>query len=94
VDILAIVILNYNGRSFLADFLPTVMAHAEGHPVYVADSASTDDSVAFVRNSFPLVRVIELPQNDGYAGGYNRSLETHTNAVWRGYVLRPAQLRH
>jgi GT2 family glycosyltransferase len=75
VDILAIVILNYNGRSFLADFLPTVLAHAEDHPVYVADSASTDDSVAFVRNSFPLVRVIELPQNDGYAGGYNRSLE-------------------
>ena len=74
MDTLAIVILNYNGRSFLADFLPTVLAHADGHPVYVADSASTDGSVAFVRNAFPAIRIIQLPRNEGYAGGYNLAL--------------------
>ena len=72
---LAIVILNYNGQPFLAKFLPTVLAHADGHQVFVADSASTDDSVAFVQTHFPDIRVIELPRNDGYAGGYNAALE-------------------
>jgi hypothetical protein len=71
----AIVILNYNGQPFLAKFLPTVLANADGYPVYVADSASTDGSVAFLCANFPDVRVIELPYNDGYAGGYNLALE-------------------
>lgn len=72
---LAIVILNYNGQPFLAKFLPTVLANADGHPVYVADNASTDSSVSFIRANFPAVRVIELPRNEGYAGGYNRALD-------------------
>ncbi|GAB2602854.1 glycosyltransferase family 2 protein [Spirosoma areae] len=72
---LAIVILNYNGQPFLAKFLPAVLAHADGHPVYVADSASTDSSVSFVRLTFPAVRLIELPRNEGYAGGYNTALD-------------------
>lgn len=75
MDTLAIVILNYNGQPFLAKFLPSVLANADGHPVYVADSASTDESVAFVKSTFPTVRVIELSRNEGYAGGYNLALE-------------------
>ncbi|AQG78046.1 glycosyltransferase family 2 protein [Spirosoma montaniterrae] len=71
---LAIVILTYNGQKFLADFLPAVLAHADSNPVYVADSASTDNSVPFVRANFPAVRIIELPRNEGYAGGYNAAL--------------------
>lgn len=89
MDTLAIVILNYNGLTFLADFLPTVLANADGYPVYVADSASTDGSVAFVRNTFPRVRLIELPRNDGYAGGYNLALD-HLQTHYGGatyYVL-------
>lgn len=75
MDTLAIVILNYNGQSFLARFLPTVLKHADGHPVYVADSASADSSVAYLRANFPTVRVIELARNEGYAGGYNQALD-------------------
>ena len=75
LDRLAIVILNYNGQPFLAKFLPTVLANAEGYPVYVADSASSDASVSFLRTAFPSVRVIELPKNEGYAGGYNQALD-------------------
>lgn len=89
MDTLAIVILNYNGQSFLAKFLPTVIAHAEGHPIYVADSASTDGSVAFVRANFPAIRLIELPYNGGYAGGYNMALD-HIRTHYGGatyYVL-------
>ena len=89
VDTLAIVILNYNGHSFLADFLPTVLANADNYPVYVADSASTDGSVAFVRATFPSVRIIGLHRNEGYAGGYNLALE-HIRTQYGGatyYVL-------
>ena len=89
MDTLAIVILNYNGQPFLAKFLPTVLANADGHPVYVADSASVDSSVSFLRATFPTVRIIELPRNEGYAGGYNLALE-HIRTHYGGatyYVL-------
>ncbi|AUD04482.1 glycosyltransferase family 2 protein [Spirosoma pollinicola] len=89
MDTLAIVILNYNGQPFLAKFLPAVLANADGHPVYVADSASVDSSVSFLRATFPTVRIIELPRNEGYAGGYNLALEhirTHYGGA-RYYVL-------
>jgi GT2 family glycosyltransferase len=70
----AIVILNYNGQGFLAQFLPTVIAHAENQPIYVADNASTDGSVEWLQKNHPDVKCIVLPTNTGYAGGYNRAL--------------------
>ena len=74
MDELAIVILNFNGIWFLETFLPTLLDHADGHPVYVADNASTDGSVAFLKKNFPEIRLILLPENFGYAEGYNRAL--------------------
>lgn len=70
----AVVILNYNGRAFLDKFLPLVIAHSVGHQIYVADNASTDDSVAFLKKHYPAVGLIQLSENTGYAGGYNRAL--------------------
>ncbi len=86
---LAIVILNYNGQALLAEFLPNVLATANGAAVYLADNASTDGSVTFVRASFPAVTVLELPQNTGYAGGYNAALEQlrHGSSPPRYYCL-------
>ena len=80
MDKLAIVILNYNGVHFLEKFLPSVFLYADGFSaanisVYVADSASKDNSVAVVRTQFPDVRLIELEHNEGYAGGYNLALQ-------------------
>ena len=89
MTLLALVILNYNGQSFLEKFLPIILAHADGYPVYVADSASTDNSVALVRESFPAVRLIELARNDGYAGGYNAALDRirATDGAFTYYAL-------
>ena len=70
----AVVILNYNGQSFLEQFLPSVVAHCIGYELIVADNASTDDSVSWLKNHYPAVRLIELTTNTGYAGGYNRAL--------------------
>lgn len=71
----AVVILNWNGRSYLEQFLPSVLASAgDCAEVILADNASTDDSVAFVQGAFPTVRVIRNKVNGGYAQGYNESL--------------------
>ncbi|GAB3931971.1 glycosyltransferase family 2 protein [Larkinella terrae] len=75
MDTIAIVILNYNGKAFLEQFLPSVLRHSAGCPVYVADNHSTDDSVALLQEKFPAIRLIQLPVNFGYAGGYNAALK-------------------
>lgn len=73
----AIVILNWNGKALLKQFLPSVLAHspADIAEVIVADNGSTDDSVAMLRADFPSVGLILLHQNYGFAEGYNRALE-------------------
>lgn len=72
----AVVILNWNGVKFLGQFLPSVIANSpEWARIVVADNASTDGSVAFVKQQFPSVEIIENPTNLGFAGGYNLALE-------------------
>lgn len=80
----AIVILNYNGRKFLEQFLPSVIEHSEGARVIVADNGSTDTSVAFLREKFPTVQLICSHTNRGFCGGYNFALR-QVNATY--YVL-------
>jgi GT2 family glycosyltransferase len=71
----AVVILNYNGASMLAKFLPSVIEYSPGAGIVVADNASTDNSVAVLRESFPTVRLLQLDRNYGFADGYNKALE-------------------
>ena len=73
----AIVILNWNGCSMLRRFLPAVVSSVEGMPetgLYVADNASTDDSLAMLQECFPMVGRIVLSRNHGFAEGYNKAL--------------------
>lgn len=78
---LAIVILNYNGKKYLEKFLPSVLKHSHGYPVYVADNDSTDDSVDFLHQYYPEIRQIHFPLNHGYAQGYNEALK-EVNATY------------
>jgi GT2 family glycosyltransferase len=56
----AIVILNWNGRKFLEKFLPSVIGcNSPYAQVVVADNASTDDSVVFVKNNYPQVQILQ-----------------------------------
>jgi len=72
----AIVILNFNGRNYLEQFLPFVLASTYTNKrVIVADNASTDDSLAFLQKEYPLVERIILERNYGFAGGYNMALK-------------------
>ena len=73
---LAIVILNWNGAKMLRQYLPTVLSHSRDEAVvYVADNASTDDSLELLRTDFPECRLIVLEKNWGFAEGYNKALQ-------------------
>jgi hypothetical protein len=75
MDKLAIVILNWNGASMLRQYLPTVLLYSRDEAaVYVADNASSDDSLSLLRTEFPEVRILELDRNWGFADGYNKAL--------------------
>lgn len=71
----AIVILNWNGRTFLDRFLPSVIKFSLGAEIIIADNASTDDSVSFLKTQYPELKVILLNENYGFAGGYNKALK-------------------
>jgi len=71
----AVVILNWNGKHLLERFLPGIIANTPDEvELIVADNASDDGSVAFLKEHYPGVRLILLEKNYGYAGGYNRAL--------------------
>lgn len=72
----AVVILNYNGKKMLETFLPTLVANTDSElaDIVVADNASTDDSVAYMREHFPNIRLIVNTFNGGFSTGYNLAL--------------------
>ena len=75
MDSLAIVILNWNGKGFLEQFLPSVCNYSNGAKIILADNASTDDSVAFVKSHYPSIEIIVNESNGGFAKGYNDALK-------------------
>ena len=74
IDI-AVVILNWNGKKWLEKFLPTVIEKSSIANIYIADNASTDNSVSFIDDNFPSVKIIQNQLNEGYAKGYNDALK-------------------
>ncbi len=73
---IAIVILNWNGAKMLRAYLPTVLNYSRDEAaVYVADNASTDDSMQLLSTQFPEVKTIVLDRNWGFAEGYNKALK-------------------
>lgn len=72
---IAVVILNWNGKKLLEQFLPSIVQNSPEATVYVADNASTDDSISFVTTHFPSVQIIKNEYNFGFAQGYNEALK-------------------
>jgi GT2 family glycosyltransferase len=76
MDKLAIVILNWNGAKMLRQYLPSVLEYSKDEAVvYVADNASTDESITLLKEQFPEVKLILLEKNWGFAEGYNKALQ-------------------
>tara|TARA_B100000609_G_scaffold133164_1_gene106469 strand:+ start:516 stop:1532 length:1017 start_codon:yes stop_codon:yes gene_type:complete len=72
----AVVVLNWNGINWLKKFLPILIEKSKDVNIYIADNASTDNSVEYVNDNFPNVKVLKNFSNEGYAKGYNDALET------------------
>lgn len=72
---IAIVILNWNGKKLLEQFLPSVIEHSKEATIYVADNGSTDNSINFMKETYPTVKLVNNNENGGYAKGYNEALK-------------------
>ena len=74
---IAVIILNWNGKKLMQDFLPSVVKYTDPAigRVVVADNASSDGSVEWLAERFPVVEVIRFEENYGFAGGYNRAID-------------------
>ncbi|MDA9835965.1 glycosyltransferase, partial [Flavobacteriales bacterium] len=88
----SVVILNWNGVHHLKTYLPSVIesAQSDSYNVFVIDNGSTDNSVAWLNENFKEVKVIELDENYGFAGGYNRGL---TQIISDRFVLLNSDVR-
>ena len=75
VPSVAVVILNWNGKALLEQFLPSVLKSVYPNlQIVVGDNASTDDSIAFIKANYPEITLIQNDHNYGFAGGYNKVL--------------------
>lgn len=74
--LVALVILNWNGRHHLQQFLHSVIRSGyERLQIVVADNASSDDSLQYLQTHFPEVVLLPLSENFGFAKGYNEALK-------------------
>ena len=73
----AVVVLNWNGQALLQQFLPTLVSFTPEDlaDLYVIDNGSSDQSISWLASNFPQVKLIELSENNGFAGGYNQGLK-------------------
>ncbi len=71
----AVIILSWNGLDYLKQYLPTVLDTPYiNMEVIVADNAGTDQTIPFLREHYPSVRIISLDKNYGFAEGYNQAI--------------------
>jgi GT2 family glycosyltransferase/glycosyltransferase involved in cell wall biosynthesis len=80
----SVVIPNWNGRDLLEKYLPSVIEALAGNPaneVVVVDNGSTDGSADFLREHFPGVTLVALPENLGFGGGSNAGFRAAKNDI-------------
>ncbi len=80
----SVVIPNWNGRELLAKYVPSILAALAGNSdneLVIVDNGSTDGSASFIREAFPQVRLLELPQNLGFGGGSNAGFRAARNDI-------------
>lgn len=71
----AVVILNWNGKTLLEKFLPSVVKYSmDKAEIYIADNNSSDDSISFIKQNYPEIKIVQNKKNGGYAKGYNDAL--------------------
>ncbi|NQX81957.1 MAG: glycosyltransferase family 2 protein [Flavobacteriaceae bacterium] len=73
---IAVVVLNWNGRSLLEEYLPVLVKNTDNSDdIYIIDNNSTDDSIEYIENNFRQIKIVQLEENNGFAKGYNLGLK-------------------
>ena len=90
----SVVVVNWNGERYLDACLASVAALEGGvDEVLVVDNASTDGSLALLRERHPSVRVVRLDHNGGPAPARNAGMRAAANrwvlALDNDALLRP-----
>ena len=102
MPLVAVVILNWNGRKYLEEFMPSVYHTTySNYILYVADNGSTDDSIDYLlTEGFEMAadgsdaprQIIKMPENYGFAGGYNvalKQVKLRANNLVKSLAMRP-----
>ena len=81
----AVIILNWNGKKLLEEFLPSVVkfTNTELADIIIADNGSKDDSIEFLKHKYPEIKQIIFKENYGFAEGYNKAI----NSVENEYIV-------
>lgn len=73
----AAIIVNYNGQQWLGRCLDSVLGQTRPpEEIIVVDNASTDGSSQIVRQRYPQVQLLQLPENLGFAAACNRGIDS------------------
>ena len=76
------IVINWNGAPHLPPCLDALAAQTYPQvEVIVADNASTDGSQALVRERYPAVKLVALPENRGFTGGNNAGIAASTGQI-------------
>lgn len=71
---ISVIIPNFNGKGLLKKHLPTVVKNCSGCEIIIVDDGSSDDSVKFLKQNFPKMKVISLSKNQGFARAVNKGV--------------------
>ncbi|MCP4293235.1 MAG: glycosyltransferase family 2 protein [bacterium] len=85
---LAVVVVNWNGRQDLPDCFRSLGDDRFLQlRVIMVDNGSEDDSVAWTREHYPEVEIIETGENLRWAGGNNVALKMLKEEKYTGHIL-------
>ena len=57
--LVSIIIVNWNGRKYLNECITSLLEQTHKNEIILVDNASTDDSVAYVKEKFPHIKIIQ-----------------------------------
>lgn len=74
---ISVIIPNYNGKELLEEIVPSTqkaLEKIEDSEIIIVDDCSSDDSVSFISNKYPEIKLIKNEVNKGFSSSVNRGI--------------------
>lgn len=76
----SIILVNYNGKKYLEDFMKSAYAQSYSNiEIVLVDNASKDDSAQWIKANYPEVKIIRMEKNEGFGEGCNIGIDYAIN---------------